>query len=86
MRAQEMIAAVQWLAAQSDVDDAKISAYADGASGVALLHAAVLENGFGKSPSSQRLAPTPLSSMQTYIVMLPSRLFQACYFTMTSMI
>jgi hypothetical protein len=43
MRAQEMIAAVQWLAAQSDVDDAKISAYADGASGVALLHAAVLE-------------------------------------------
>jgi cephalosporin-C deacetylase-like acetyl esterase len=39
MRTEDMIAAVQWLAARKDVDAAKISADADGASGVVLLHA-----------------------------------------------
>jgi cephalosporin-C deacetylase-like acetyl esterase len=48
MRAEDMIAAVAWLAAQDGVDAAKIGAYADGASGVALLHAAVLEPRIGE--------------------------------------
>ncbi|MGA2537745.1 MAG: acetylxylan esterase [Terracidiphilus sp.] len=43
MRAEDMIAAVQWLAAQDSVDASNISAYADGPSGTVLLHAAALE-------------------------------------------
>ncbi len=43
MRTEDVIAAVQWLAAQETVDSAMISAWADGASGTVLLHAAVLE-------------------------------------------
>jgi len=43
MRTEDMIAAVQWLAAHNSVDPSKISAYTDGASGTVLVHAAALE-------------------------------------------
>ncbi|HEY0264916.1 MAG TPA: acetylxylan esterase [Granulicella sp.] len=43
MRSEDMVAATDWLAAQKDVDAKAIEAWADGPSGVALLHAAVME-------------------------------------------
>ena len=43
LRTEDMLVAVQWLAAQDFVDAVRISAYADGASGIVLLHASVLE-------------------------------------------
>jgi hypothetical protein len=43
MRTRDMIAAVDWLGGQHNVDAAHIAAIGDGASGVVLLHAAVLE-------------------------------------------
>ncbi len=43
MRTEDVLAAVEWLSKQPQVDAARISAYGEGASGVVLLHAAVLE-------------------------------------------
>ncbi|WP_162536939.1 acetylxylan esterase [Granulicella sp. WH15] len=43
MRTEDTLAAVRWLAAQHEVNPGEIDAYGYGASGVVLLHAAVLE-------------------------------------------
>ena len=43
LRAEDTLAAVQWLASQRTVDSSKIDAYADGPAAVALLHAALFE-------------------------------------------
>jgi len=43
MRTEDTLAAVQWLATQHEVKPNEIDAYADGASGVVLLHVAVLD-------------------------------------------
>lgn len=44
MRVRDMLAAVDWLAEQSEVDTSRIDAIGYGTSGVALLHAAVLDS------------------------------------------
>jgi cephalosporin-C deacetylase-like acetyl esterase len=43
MRADDIIRAVDWLAAREDVDRTRIDAYGNGPEGVALLHAAALD-------------------------------------------
>lgn len=44
MRTEDMLAAVEWLAENKEVNPAEIDAYAEGASCVALLHAAALDS------------------------------------------
>jgi hypothetical protein len=48
MRADDIIRAVDWLAAREDVDRNRIAAYGNGAHGVALLHAAALDPRIGR--------------------------------------
>jgi hypothetical protein len=43
MRTEDMLAAVQWLADNKEVNGKEIDAYAEGPSGVVLLHAAALD-------------------------------------------
>jgi cephalosporin-C deacetylase-like acetyl esterase len=43
MRAEDVLAATEWLATQPEVDSRQIIAYGEGASGVVLLHAAALD-------------------------------------------
>ena len=43
MRVEDVLRAVEWLSAQSDVDSTKLSAEGTGPMGIVLLHAAVLE-------------------------------------------
>lgn len=86
LRTEDMLVAVQWLAAQDFVDAVRISAYADGASGIVLLHASVLEPRIRQITSSGRSAPGLPSWRRTCIAMLPSRLFQACCCTTISTI
>ena len=55
MRAEDIIRAVDYLASRPDVDRAKISAFGDGALGVPLLHAAVLDHRIARLVLDQTL-------------------------------
>jgi cephalosporin-C deacetylase-like acetyl esterase len=48
MRADDIIRAVDWLAARDDVERSAIAAYGNGPHGVALLHAAALDSRIGR--------------------------------------
>ncbi len=69
MRAEDMISAVQWLNAQHEVNPHEIDAYADGASGVALLHAAALDSTIRGITIEHTLSPISPCSTQTFTEM-----------------